>query len=391
MNSENVVVHGEHIESSLRSGFLRDGNLRVVDAGEVAGTGGLVLLGLEGEGIGVDTRSRGTSVMVESLHLVEVLTRLLLEAVLAVKNKLEGAHRTGDILSPSSGGSTGTELKGGCTHERGRHEAVGRRDSSDVGNDDGIIGGEVPKVGISHTTLVEAPDKLLDGVIVGQALLDGLTGCNTVGTGVLDLLDEVLMTLLGEAAALLGVEVHVVTPNLESAVVGVVTELRREVEVKADLVVLEGNEGEGKTGVAVEEEDEGEEHLGINTRGHLTPNGLLGLVEVKLRVQAPPALVVLVDALTTDGQLNILDGTLSGPAGSGAGKRTLRLEFDVHVGDEITVAGDGNRDTAVGTGGTVDGLLDVLHREVSVAAVNRLEEGNLGVTGKVNVLGAVSD
>ena len=105
---------------------------------------------------------------------------------------------------------------------------------------------------------------------------------------------------------------------------------------------------------------------------------------------------MLIDALTTDGQLNILDGTLSGPHGVivGAGKlseRSLGLHLDVHVGDEITVAGDGNRDTAVVSGATVDGLLDVLHREVSVAAVNRLEEGNLGVTGKVNVLGAVSD
>ncbi|MAT63388.1 MAG: hypothetical protein CL881_06270, partial [Dehalococcoidia bacterium] len=45
---------------------------------------------------------------------------------------------------------------------------------------------------------------------------------------------------------------------------------------------------------------------------------------------------------------------------------------------------------AAGVGGsTVDGLLDVLHREVGVALVFRLEEGHLRVTGKVNVLGAV--
>jgi hypothetical protein len=91
---------------------------------------------------------------------------------------------------------------------------------------------------------------------------------------VLELLDEVLVTLLGEAAALLGVEVHVVTPDLEGGAVGVLVELGGEIEVEADLVVLEGNEGEGQTGVAVEEEDEGEvEHLRRGIPGvHILPH-----------------------------------------------------------------------------------------------------------------------
>ncbi len=41
-------------------GWLGDLDLRVVDAGEVAGAGGLVLLGLEREGEGIDTGHRGT-------------------------------------------------------------------------------------------------------------------------------------------------------------------------------------------------------------------------------------------------------------------------------------------------------------------------------------------
>jgi hypothetical protein len=105
---------------------------------------------------------------------------------------------------------------------------------------------------------------------------------------------------------------------------------------------------------------------------------------------------VLVDALTTDGQLNILDGTLSGPHGVivGAGKLAREaLDFISTYMSEMRspLRAMVTETRPLSRGGTVDGLLDVLHREVSVAAVNRLEEGNLGVTGKVNVLGAVSD
>ena len=67
----------------------------------------------------------------------------------------------------------------------------------------------------------------------------------------------------------------------------------------------------------------------------------------------------------------------------------LGLKLDIHVTDEITVAGDCDGD-ATGVGGsTVDGLLDVLHREVSVALVFRLEESYLRVTSKVDILGTV--
>jgi hypothetical protein len=81
-------------------------------------------------------------------------------------------------------------------------------------------------------------------------------------------------------------------------------------------VVLERDEGEVETGVAVEEEHEGEEdgRSRILGGGELTVSGLLGLVEVKLGVEAPPLLVLLVYTLTTDGQLDGGDRTLGGPA-----------------------------------------------------------------------------
>ena len=395
MDAEDVVVSGEHVHGGrVTGGAHGDSDLRVVDAGEVAGAGGLVLLGLEREGVRVDTRVGGASVVLEGLHLVEVLALLLLETVLAVKNKLEGVEGTDGILSEGGTTTDLTETEHGRTEGGGGDKAVGITGGG-VKLDVRIErrGGEVPH-GVLGGGVGEAPHELLDGVVVREADLLGGTGVNGVGTGVLHLLDQVLVTLLGEAAALLSVEVDVVGPHLEGGGIEPLVEVRRQVEVKTDLVVLEGNEGEVETGVAVEEEVEGEvDRLAGHTRGHLTVSSLLGLIEVKLGVQTPPLLVLLVDALTTDGKLNVVDGTLGHPRGLRLGERhriRTSLELDVHVTDEITVTGDGDGHAAGVGGSTVDGLLDVLHREVSVALVFRLEEGHLRVTSQVDILGAVS-
>ena len=360
-----------------------------------------MLLGLERERVRVDTGVGRTGVVVERLNLVEVLTRLLLEAVLTVKHKLEGVDGTDSLLGELLRAASRANLYHGGTRKRRGDEAVGSLNGGSIGLEDNLsvssLGREVPET-LMVVVLGETPDELLDGVVVREADLLGTTGGgDSVSASVLNLLDEVLMTLLSEAATLLSVEVDVVSPDLEGGVIGVGAELASEVEVKTDLVILERDEGKRKTGVAVEEEDEREEHLGVNRGGHLTPVRLLGLIEVKLGVQTPPLLVVLVDTLTTDGKLNILDGTLGDPAGIGArrisaGRETgLSLELDVHVRDEITVTRDGDGDATVVRGGTVDSLLDVLHREVGVAAVDRLEESNLGVASQVDILGTVSD
>ena len=379
-------MHGGRVTGGTHG----DSDLRVVDAGEVAGAGGLVLLGLEREGVRVDTRVGGASVVLEGLHLVEVLALLLLETVLAVKNKLEGVEGTDGILSEGGSATDLTETEHGRTEGGGGDKAVGITGGG-VKLDVRIErrGGEVPH-GVLGGGVGEAPHELLDGVVVREADLLGGTGVNGVGTGVLHLLDQVLVTLLGEAAALLSVEVDVVGPHLEGGGLEPLVEVRRQVEVKTDLVVLEGNEGEVEAGVAVEEEVEGEvDGLLADTGGHLTVSSLLGLIEVELGVQTPPLLVLLVDALTTNGKLNVVDGTLGHPRGTSLVDAGLDLELDVHVADEITVTGDGHGHTAGIGGGTVDGLLDVLHREVSVALVFGLEESYLRVTSKVDILGTV--
>ena len=410
MNAKNVVVGREHVHD-LRVGGVRlerHRDLSIVNAREVARTSRLVFFRLERERVGVHTRVRGTGVVVERLHLVEVLTLLFLEAVLTVEDQLEGVERTrgegerSAFFGPLHAGTGRTNGKERGTGTFGdRHVAVTVRRR--VGfEDDGTsgrgVGGEVPVLGVGGATVVETPHKFLNWVVVGQAHLLGGTGGDRVRTSVLHLLDEVFVTLLREAAALFGVEVHVVAPHLEGRTIGVLGEFRRQIEVDADFVVLKGNQRQVQTRVAVEEEQEREENRagrGGNRVGrHLTVVRLLGVVQVQLRVQTPPLLVVLVDALTTDAEFNILDRTFGDPArievgGTGLGAEGRGDEFDVHVADQITVTGNGHGHTAVVGRGTVDSLFDVFHREVRVSLVHSLEEGNLRVTREIHVLGAV--
>ena len=213
----------------------------------------------------------------------------------------------------------------------------------------------------------------------------------------LHLLDEVLVALLGEATALLSVKVHVVTPHLNTTEEGGV--LGRQSMSRRTSWYWRAIRGRKRPGLRLKKKIRGRRtDVGVRVRaianglnrGHLTPLSLLGVVEVKLGVQAPPSLVVLVNALTTDGQLNVLNGTLSRPEQDWPGWPRPGTEVEEHVTDEITVAGNGDRDAATGGRRTVDDLLDHLHREVGVALVNRLEESDLGVTCKVNILGTVS-
>jgi len=92
--------------------------------------------------------------------------------------------------------------------------------------------GEVPQSGrgVAGRGVVEAPNQLLDGVVVRQALVGGLTRGDGVRPSVLHLFDQVLVALLGEAATLLGVKVDVVGPHLEDVLVQVGLHVRREIK-----------------------------------------------------------------------------------------------------------------------------------------------------------------
>ena len=389
MDAEDVVVGREHAKSGfLDAGLRLDSDLSIVNTTEITAPSWLMFFWFQGETVSVHAWRWGAGVVHEWLNGVEVLAGLLLEAILAVENQLEGIQSSvvffGEVLTLE-----GDEWD---TSEGAGDEAVRLGgDAEDVRGDSrvGVRGAE------GVVTVVQAPDKFLDWVVVGETLLDFRTGADGVGTGVLDLLDEVFVTLLRKSASFLGVEIHVVGPDLESGTVGNTggLEVRRQIEIQSDFVVLEGDQRQRQSGVAVEEKDEWQEDLTADVRGggHLTVVRLLGLVQVKLGVQTPPLLVVLVDALATDGQFNILDGTFRDPRILTRRSLSTGLHFDVHVGDQITVTGNGDGDAAIGTWGTVDGLFDVFHREVGVTLVHRLEESDFWVTREIDILGTIGD
>jgi len=190
----------------------------------------------------------------------------------------------------------------------------------------------------------------------------GLAGAaDGVTASVLHLLNQVLVTLLGKAAALLSVQVHVVGPHLDGVGAKVALVVVGQVEIETDLVVLQSNQGQVQAWVAVEEEQQRQVHTrhtslgdGLSRGGgKLAVANLVRLTKEALCVQTEPGLVVLVDALTTDGQLNSGNGTLSNPAsvehavvGGQVGVRGHNgVQRNVHVADKVTVAGNGHGHT----------------------------------------------
>jgi len=440
LDTQDVVVHCEHLLQIVvgvggGGGLQPHSNLGIVNAREVASAGWLVLLWLQSEGVHVDAGVGAAGVVQVGLVLIEVLAQLLLEAILAVEHQLElvqGAHLVASgggeaavaLLDPVGVGRHGRAAEGrvrvgeqvGSAHNVGQlHGTAGCSGQGRHGHVHvGSAGGEVPHGvqvgGCRGGGILVAPDQLLHWVVEGQTDQGraGLAGAGDgVTAGVLHLLDQVLVTLLGEAPALLSVQVHVVGPHLHGVAAEVAGVVVGQVEVQAHLVVLQSNQWQVQAWVAVEEEQQRQVHAGSTGAGggqgrcggHLAVVDLVALAQEHLGVQTEPGLVVLVNALTADRQLNGCDGTLRQPAGvetAVVGGQVGRAERGwgqghIHVADQIAVAGNRHGHAAAGASGAVHGLLDVLHGKVSVALVHRLEEGNLGLPSQVHILGAVSN
>ena len=389
MDSEDVVVRREHVEGT-RVSVTRDRNLRVVDSGEVTGTRWLMLFWLERKRVRVDPWHWGAGVVNKWLDLVKVLTGLFLESVLTVEDQLEGRQWTRRVFIELRRGVQ--EQLWGTRRGWGDEHVSSDIEREDVGTDNSSGGiGEVPQVG----TGVSTPHQFLDWVIVRQSdLLGGVSVSQRVSASVLDLFDQVFMTLLRESSTLFSVEVDVVTPHLQGG--KVVTEIGGQVQVNSDFVVLQGNQWQGQSWVSVKEKDQWQKarfRVWTDTpeRGsHLTVVQLLGFVHVQFRVQSPPLLVVFVDSLTTDRQFSSGDGAFREPRIRNS-TGDSRRQFKVHVRNQITISGDRDGDATGRRGSTVDSLFDVFHRKVSVAFVNRLEESDFWVTSQVDILGAVGD
>jgi len=352
LDAEDVVVGREHVHGGRVSGVHGHRDLSIVNAGEVASTGWLMFFWLESEGVRVHTWVWGTRVVVVRLELVEVLTPLFLESVLTVEDQLEFIKWTRGFFSEVNSGATSAEGNEWDTSRLADwHVAVGFGDRTRVAVEDNLIsvvaGGKVPE-GVTGRGVGEAPHQFLDWVVVGQANLLGSRRGHGVGASVLHLLDEVFVTLLREATTLFGVQVDVVGPHLEDILVEVGFHVGRAVDVDADFVVLQRNQRQVQAWVAVEEEDQGQVHsLTVLGSRELGPASFLGFIQVKLRVQTPPLLVVLIDALTTNGKFNVVDRTLRNPVVIGGsvgsdGGVDIGFEFEVHVTDQITVARNGH-------------------------------------------------
>ena len=117
-----------------------------------------MLLRVQRKAVAVDTWVRVTGVVVPRLHLVEVLTILLLETVLAVQDQLELVQRThlqvsghGALLNPALG-REGTGNTGSLDHLRSAklsraQNAVGRLEQSHISGYVHVraVGAEVPQ------------------------------------------------------------------------------------------------------------------------------------------------------------------------------------------------------------------------------------------------------
>ena len=230
-------------------------------------------------------------------------------------------------------------------------------------------------------------------VQVQADVLAGLAGGGGGGglsAGELQLLNQVLVGQLGEAGALLGVQENVVNPHGHlgggdggGGGAGVVhvqaVDLGREGEVELDLVVLEGNQGQGQAGGLVEEEDQGHVEtlddgggrvlgvLAVHEVGHTTVVHTVVVHAEQGVVSAEPVVVVLVNALATDLQLNILQQCLGGvESGAGASHVLGEHELNHDVSDQITVTGDLGGHLIPVSDRAIDGLLDRLNSEVSI-------------------------
>jgi hypothetical protein len=410
----------------------------VINTRQVASTAGLVLLGLQGEGIHVDTHGRHVGVVLVGLHLVKVASLTHLEAVVAVELQ-QGSH--GGVVA-------GQALHASHGVARLQHGAV-----PPVGVVEGLLSLPGPNHGViaRHEGIaLHHPDQLLTGVVEVQLELVG-GGGHGLTASELQGLDQVLVRHLGELAALVSVQVDVIHVEGGSHQAGsghtvadgvgvgqsgggVEAQVAQVVELQVDthLVVLEGDQRQGQPRVAVEPELE--RHVQSVLRGtlqqfrggvgltasavvvailtalhqqihqlrhvthHLGVPGLLPRLLGELIPDLEPVTIVLVNALPANLELHVVDqivphpvqpAELSARAVRGQQRHRGQGGLEVDTIDQVTVALDSASHLATESGRTVEGVLNGLHRKVSVTTVDHLEKGDLGVTSEVNVLGAI--
>lgn len=393
-----------------------------------------MILGVEGKRIHVNAYRGDIGVVLEGLHQVEVLAFTLSETVMAVQLDL-GSHN--GVLARKT-------LHHGDRVARLQHRAV---------KPVGVVEGLLALVGVhcavagNKRVALDNPDEFLTRVVEGHLDLVGAGGDRFI-TSELQLLNQILVSNLGKAAALLSIQVDVVNIQrrrhqtrsgnavADGGVVGPaqVAELI-QLQVQLHLVILQSNQRQSKTSVAVKPELErnvesvlGGTRAGLvgcmglatgtviitatigllgqsvhqlrNIANHLSVAGLLASGAGQLIPDVEPVTVVLVNALATNFNLHILDEVVADPVepaelGTGAilsGQLNLgESGLEIHTMDKVAITADGAGYTLSEVGNTIEGLLNRLHREVGVATIKLLKEGNLRVCRQINVLSTVGD
>jgi hypothetical protein len=399
-----------------------------------------VLLGLESERVDVDTDGGDVGVVLVGLNLVEVATLTNLEAIVTVELEESGDNRVATSHALNTGDGV-ARLEDRAVPPVGEVEGL----LTLPGVDDGVGA-------VNEGIALHNPDELLARVVEVELELVGGRSDRLTASELEDV-DEVLVRDLGELAALISVEVDVVHVEGSSHQVGVgnaiadgvdVGELRGglpaevaeivEDQVDTHLVVLEGDQRKSKTRVAAEPELEGDvesvlrgafadlvgrvgltsnavivavltalgdqvRELG-NVTNHLGVTSLLTRLLGELIPDVEPLTIMLINTLSTDLELNLLDEVVTRPvqpaelgtrAVSGLDGYLGEGSLEIHAVDQVTVALDRASNSLTEARGTVERVLNGLHGEVSVATVNRLEESNLRVASQVNILSAISD
>jgi len=300
---------------------------------------------------------------------------------------------------------------------------------------------------VNERVALDNPYKLLHGVVEVELDLVGRGG-DGFSTSELELLNEVLMSLLGKASALFRIEVDVVDveggssqaldgcggSSRTSLLIVAAVDPLFELNIDTNLVVLEGDQGDGETRVTAEPELEGDvEGLGwgscamrarvgeLSTGARVIQSVTLGILhedEVMsvtnhviessngtriLRELGPdlhPVTILTINALTSNLELNNLDESVTNvvqPSETVEVSRTRNKVYcrknnlNVCAVHQIGITIDDGSHTLVEVGLSVEGDFNGLHCEVCVSLVENLPEGNLRITGDINILCAITD
>lgn len=344
----------------------------VVNARHVDRTAGLVLFRVQGKRVHIDTSAWDGSVVLVRLHQVEVTGLTSAESFLTVQ------------LEDSVNQSVSTSVR------------------------------EIrPLVGRFVTLRVEDPDEFLARVVQGQLALDSRVGV-AFSTSELKLFNQVFVLNLSELAAFIGVKVDVI--NVQRTIADGRNSRRdgasaqrvqfihgADGNVELDFVILQSNQGQGKTRVAAKPELKrdiqsiswGRVSRGVvRQRRDATNHGIItSSLFSSLGQFVPdgqPFTVVLVNGLTTDINGDFINQSMTKvlhPVEATA-RSSDRWNLHLQVGavQQITVAGHRARHFATKVKGTIEGLFNSFQSKVRVTTVHNLEERDLRITSEVNIL-----